>query len=200
MTKLAVPKKYRDTIEACVNTFGPCESDLHAFRVINHLMWEHAVELPTLIDRLHPENRPTIMLHEGDKDRGIPTVWLLGWSQHERTGMHGHGESAVAIGVLQGNIVNEDFRSFKGQKSYIRKGSVFTLPEGVIHDVYGMSDDPGQRDVTVHAYWPPLSRMDFYDDNGEYESHWAEDPKEQAKDSLEYNDEKDEALDWEMIK
>lgn len=185
MTRLAVPKKYRETIEACIDSYGPCQSDQHAYRVITHVMWEHSLELPSLIDRLHPDHRPTIMLHEGDAGKGIPTVWLLGWSQHEATGMHGHGKSAVAVGVLQGNIVNVIEAGIAKMKQYIRKGSVFTLPVGAIHDVYGLSDDPGQRDVTVHAYWPPLTRMEFYDENGNLKDVWEDGVDHQRQEALE---------------
>lgn len=190
--RLAVPKKYGECIEGCLAAYGHCADEKHLMRVLAHLTWEYGLELPDLINRLHPDHRPTIMLHPGDMMRGIPTVWLLGWSQHETTGMHGHGASAAAIAVLQGTIINDLLLGEPGIdvgvpsiRQWVRKGSIFTLPKGAIHDVGGTADDPAARDVTVHAYWPPLAHMDYYDHAGKWTGAWTEAVELQAQESLE---------------
>lgn len=165
--------------------------------VTQMLARDHKAKLIRMIDHLPKDARPTLLLHKGDKDLGIPTVWLLGWSTKEGTDVHDHAGSEVGISVLRGEVRERAF-GVRGKKlarevakahpegvevvahdREVREGSSMSLKDPYIHEVFGKSDDDTHRDVTVHAYFPPLTKMTYfkYDEANQrltYDGEWDE--------------------------
>lgn len=93
-------------------------------------------------------------------------VLLVGWLPRQRTAAHGHGESFGATCVLEGTLVEVEYRLAPGGqvlKSERRKhgsGSVFHEQPHTIHHV----EHTGRvRAVSLHLYAPPLHRMELYE-------------------------------------
>jgi cysteine dioxygenase len=93
-------------------------------------------------------------------------VLLVGWLPGQRTAAHGHGESFGATCVLEGTLVEVEYRLASGGqvlKSERRKhgpGSVFHEQPHTIHRV----EHAGRVGaVSLHLYAPPLQRMELYD-------------------------------------
>src|SRR5499427_4937572 len=167
------------------------------------LMLTHRQEMLDLIDNMPPNKRPTLLLHKGDEAKGMPSVWLLGWSDTEKTDIHDHVRSEVGISVLRGNIDNEwnhpppDYldaaKSESGLQVPINKdvaseNQTLSLQAPYIHLMRGTSPSKasGRRDVAVHAYHPPLRQMHYFKSRGgalHYDGDWDEDrpPSEYSK-------------------
>ena len=93
-------------------------------------------------------------------------VLLVGWLPGQRTATHGHGESFGATCVLEGTLIEVEYRLARGgqvRKSERRKhgpGAVFHEQPHTIHHV----EHTGRvRAVSLHLYAPPLRRMELYD-------------------------------------
>jgi predicted metal-dependent enzyme (double-stranded beta helix superfamily) len=87
-------------------------------------------------------------------------VWLLSWLPGHATELHDHGSSAAAFSVVRGRLVEVRADGRGARTSYTRTpGSVTWIAPGVIHDVRGSGPRPS---VSIHAYSPPLQRMNFY--------------------------------------
>lgn len=87
-------------------------------------------------------------------------AWLICWSPGQDTGFHDHDESAAAITVIEGTIV-EDRLCLLGPPLSQRHtaGATFALPAAAIHRVRHVGGPPA---VSIHAYSPPLSRTGAY--------------------------------------
>jgi predicted metal-dependent enzyme (double-stranded beta helix superfamily) len=91
-------------------------------------------------------------------------VWLIVWNRGADTGWHDHDQSAGALYVLGGGII-ESRPSLVGRHKRRR----FDAGEGTsfgpdhVHRVTAGS----ARSVTVHAYSPPLRRMGRYTVDGD---------------------------------
>jgi cysteine dioxygenase len=93
-------------------------------------------------------------------------VLLVGWLPGQRTAAHGHGESFGATCVIDGTLIEVEYRLAPGGqvlKSERRRhgpGSVFREQPHTIHRV----EHAGRvRAVSLHLYAPPLRRMELYD-------------------------------------
>jgi len=93
-------------------------------------------------------------------------VLLVGWLPGQRTATHGHGESYGATCVLEGTLLEVEYRLapggrvLKSARRNRRPGSVFHEQPQTIHRV----EHPGRaRAVSLHLYAPPLERMELYD-------------------------------------
>jgi cysteine dioxygenase len=82
-----------------------------------------------------------------------------------RTSIHNHGESIGCAQVVEGRLTNVVYRS-KGfgmvretGKIDVRTGFFFAAPYGQIHR---LSNDAGERAVSLHLYSPPLRGMRTY--------------------------------------
>jgi predicted metal-dependent enzyme (double-stranded beta helix superfamily) len=91
---------------------------------------------------------------------------LVGWLPGQCTARHGHGESFGLTCVLEGSLVEVEYRLAPGgqvTKAERRKhgrGSVFHEQPHTIHHV----EHAGRvRAVSLHLYAPPLQRMELYD-------------------------------------
>ncbi len=123
---------------------------------------------------VHPEGRPMELLHPGD-DRH-PTLWLLGWPGGTATPIHDHDDSEVAVSVVYGEIVEDVYPPLTAQgvgqlfsaepttRNYYR-GTILTMPAPYIHRVRAECP-PEEMAVTLHAYFPKLGQMSFFDPEG----------------------------------
>jgi hypothetical protein len=91
-------------------------------------------------------------------------IWLISWMPTQGTQLHDHGGSAGAFAVLSGRLNEAVYRRDPSSSSlteYDRDaGTAIGFGSRYVHDVRNLSDTPA---VSVHAYSPPLSSMNFYD-------------------------------------
>lgn len=191
-----VPQDLVKAIEDHIDGIGGVANQHTASDVTEWLMRTHKQQMLGLIDGLSKDKRPTLLLHKGDEAKGIPSVWLLGWSAKEGTDIHDHLRSEVGISVVRGQVVNrffghdqnyvEESKTPAGthsqtQEQTLREGSTTGIPSPYIHEMFGRSQDnsAGQRDVTVHAYFPPLKQMHYFTKDAQgnlhYDGDWDED-------------------------
>lgn len=197
-----IPSKFRTLVEAS-SKGTQCADD--CAQVVSTVTKTAGIayELCCLIDCLAVDNRPTLLLHEGDLENAVPTVWLLGWSRNERTGIHDHGDSEGAIAVIRGIVEDITYtceprlnmrdcaKKYLPVNATVRRyleGSVMTLPYVFTHDMYGRAASTLHRDITVHAYWPPLVEMGYFEERSEKQrlrarqtGIWRKKPDEQRK-------------------
>jgi hypothetical protein len=88
-------------------------------------------------------------------------VWLICWDLGQDTLLHDHGGSVGAFAVASGRLV-EDFGDV-GQDGLRTRwhsaGSTVAFGETYLHNLVNVGMEPA---VSVHAYSPPLSSMNFY--------------------------------------
>jgi len=113
--------------------------------------WRSQLQLPTGTDRWW-----TRLFNDVAVD-----VWLLSWLPGHTTDLHDHGNSSAAFTVVEGQLDEvriETDGSFARHRR--RPGSVTWLSPGVLHDVSGAGTTAA---VSIHAYSPPLTQMNYYD-------------------------------------
>jgi predicted metal-dependent enzyme (double-stranded beta helix superfamily) len=99
-----------------------------------------------------------------DGTDGLVDIWLLAWLPGQTTTLHDHGGSLAAFTVVDGVLAEDRSRPEGGRRSFHRAtGAVTGIPLGVRHDVTGAGDGPA---ISIHAYSPPLTRMNYFDDEG----------------------------------
>ncbi len=87
-------------------------------------------------------------------------VWLLSWLPGHSTDLHDHGPSAAAFSVVQGRLSEVRVDAHGAPTIHSREPhTVVGLGPGVVHDVHGAGIEPA---VSIHAYSPPLRRMNYY--------------------------------------
>lgn len=88
-------------------------------------------------------------------------VWLISWLPTQGTQLHDHGGSSGAFTVVSGSLTEAIYSTGRGL-SDIERGSGRSGGFGghYVHDVCNTSVEPA---VSVHAYSPPLTSMNFYD-------------------------------------
>jgi predicted metal-dependent enzyme (double-stranded beta helix superfamily) len=95
-------------------------------------------------------------------------IWLISWLPSQGTQLHDHGGSAGAFAVLSGQLNEAVYRRDPASGSlteYERTaGTAIGFGPRYVHDVRNLSDEPA---VSVHAYSPPLTSMNFYDVAGD---------------------------------
>ncbi len=92
-------------------------------------------------------------------------VWLLAWLPGHTTQLHDHGPSAAAFTVVQGQLAEVRARPEGTRRFYVRTaGTVTGIAPAVRHDVTGTGTEPA---VSIHAYSPPLTEMNYYGAAGE---------------------------------
>jgi predicted metal-dependent enzyme (double-stranded beta helix superfamily) len=130
----------------------------------------NGIELLQLVGRIAADTpfwQSQLCLPEGDErwwtrlhtDAAVD-VWLLSWLPGSATQLHDHGGSTAAFTVVQGALreVRLDRSGHRVTKQR-RVGAATVVPPRVIHDVNGASAEPA---VSIHAYSPPLTTMNFY--------------------------------------
>jgi predicted metal-dependent enzyme (double-stranded beta helix superfamily) len=100
-------------------------------------------------------------------------IWLISWLPTQGTQLHDHGGSSGAFAILSGQLNEAVYRNNPGHDSlteYVRPaGAAFGFGPRYVHDVRNLSDQPA---VTVHAYSPALTTMNFYDVGDSGELQW----------------------------
>jgi hypothetical protein len=149
----------------------------------------HRDEILKLIDE-SKDKWPILLLHKGDKEKDMPTVWLLSWSKADNTSIHDHLESEVGVSVARGSVGNraystgegyldkaktkEGLESRSGDK-ILKRNQTLQINAPYIHEMYGTAEAGQKRDVTVHAYYPPLSQMHYFKKDQDGKLHYAGD-------------------------
>jgi hypothetical protein len=113
--------------------------------------------------RKYPD-RPTLCLHDGDE--AVPTFWLLGWRPEESTPIHDHRESEVGVAVVKVAVGEEVFHGAHRTTREFYEGSVVNLKAPYVHRMFGLSEGHAlccPLGVTLHAYYPALTDMGFFD-------------------------------------
>jgi rhodanese-related sulfurtransferase len=88
-------------------------------------------------------------------------VWLISWLPGQGTGFHDHGGSSGAFAVVLGAL--EEHRPGADPLS-VGNREVRAFGSQYAHDVRNASAAPA---VSIHAYSPPLTRMNMYELAGE---------------------------------
>lgn len=112
-------------------------------------------------------------------------VWLISWTTDQGTQLHDHGGSSGAFTVVEG-VLSEASWSEIGSgltENTRRAGDTVVFGDDYVHDVRNLD---GPTAVSVHAYSPPLSLMNYYDTEGDglikLASVWTDDPEAPAPD------------------
>lgn len=117
--------------------------------------WIRSLQLPTGDTRWW-----TRLWHDDDVD-----VWLLSWLPGHTTELHDHGDSAAAFTVVRGELRETRISDGRRVRFNHTAGPTTWIAPGVVHDVHGAGHRPA---VSIHAYSPPLRRMNYYDALGRH--------------------------------
>jgi hypothetical protein len=91
-------------------------------------------------------------------------IWLISWLPTQGTQLHDHGGSSGAVTVVSGQLAEAVYSQgpvAPPLRDHQRPtGAAVGFGPRYVHDVRNLSDRPA---VSVHAYSPPLTSMNFYD-------------------------------------
>jgi predicted metal-dependent enzyme (double-stranded beta helix superfamily) len=89
-------------------------------------------------------------------------VWLISWTTDQGTQLHDHGGSAGAYTVVSGELSEASWDPITGQltEQRVADGDAVAFGPSYVHDVRNVHATTA---VSVHAYSPPLTHMNFYD-------------------------------------
>jgi predicted metal-dependent enzyme (double-stranded beta helix superfamily) len=125
------------------------------------------------------EDRWHVRLHrDADVD-----VWLISWTTDQGTQLHDHGGSSGAFTVVSGELTETIWTPGAEElaDNSRTEGDTVVFGEHYVHDVRNTKPTTA---VSVHAYSPPLSLMNYYDVEGheliKLASVWTDDPEEPA--------------------
>jgi mannose-6-phosphate isomerase-like protein (cupin superfamily) len=110
-------------------------------------------------------------------------VWLISWTTDQATQLHDHGGSSGAFTVVSGELSEATWTPGPEQLTEISRteGDSVVFGEHYVHDVRNVQPETA---VSVHAYSPPLSLMNYYDVDGHQlvrlASVWTDDPEQPA--------------------
>ncbi|MCW2540802.1 MAG: cupin domain protein [Frankiales bacterium] len=87
-------------------------------------------------------------------------LWLISWLPSQGTLLHDHGGSSGAFTVVEGEL--SEAVHTNGSLREWRRGAGASAGFGTryVHDLRNLSSEPA---VSVHAYSPPLTAMNFYE-------------------------------------
>jgi hypothetical protein len=88
-------------------------------------------------------------------------VWLICWDIGQDTLLHDHGGSTGAFAIAQGGLV-EDYGTIGSPTLRTRRhnaGTSVAFGSSYLHNLVNVGMEPT---VSIHAYSPPLSVMNFY--------------------------------------
>ncbi len=106
--------------------------------------------------RHDPGERHYALVHRDDDVE----VYVVCWADGHDTGFHDHDDSAAAIAVIDGSIVEERLYLAGARAARYGAGELIEVPSEAIHRVRHAGEAPA---VTLHAYSPPLSRVGTYE-------------------------------------
>ena len=89
-------------------------------------------------------------------------VWVIGWTSGQGVELHDHGDSAGALVVTEGELVDlvADRRTGRLLRTTVTAGDVVPLPVGRVHEILNAGPRPA---TSIHVYSPPLTAMTAYD-------------------------------------
>ncbi len=128
-----------------------------------------AAELRALVDELReqlPAWRDAVRHDPAERQyaRVLATdeveVWIVAWMDGHDTGFHDHDDSAAAIAVVEGAVVDERLALGTPIATRHGAGAIFTVAAAAIHRVHHSGNVPA---LTLHAYSPPLARVGTYE-------------------------------------
>jgi hypothetical protein len=108
-------------------------------------------------------------------------VWLISWTADQGTQLHDHGGSSGAFTVVSGELSEAMWTPGVEQLTELTRsqGDSVVFGERYVHDVRNVRPETA---VSVHAYSPPLSLMNYYDVDGhrltKLASVWTDDPEQ----------------------
>jgi predicted metal-dependent enzyme (double-stranded beta helix superfamily) len=128
-----------------------------------------------------PSQRWHVRIH-ADED---VDVWLISWTTEQGTQLHDHGGSAGAFTVVEGRLSESAWAGAPGGGELVEQsreaGRTVVFGTHYVHDVVNRA--PGTA-VSVHAYSPPLTQMNYYDVEGHRlvrrATSWTDDPEAPA--------------------
>lgn len=186
----------KSSIDQIATEMGGVKDRHDAGTVAEKVAKQYGDDIESIIDNLSKGKRPTFLLNKGDKAKGIPTVWALGWGNGEGTDIHDHAESSAGIHVLRGSVTEKVYLAPKNtdyigdskkeagidvreHEHDVGSGSTMTIPAPYIHEVSGHMPDFNSKAITVHAYYPPLKSMNYFTKDAKGNLHhdgdWDED-------------------------
>jgi len=91
-------------------------------------------------------------------------AWVIGWPPDGTISLHDHGDSAGAVAVAGGELVEtlitEDVDgSVSTSRRRMTAGTSWTMGRRHVHDIVNDGDSPA---VSVHVYAPRLTSMTHY--------------------------------------
>lgn len=118
-----------------------------------------------------------IRIHRDDQ----ADVWLIVWPTSLNTELHDHGGSAGVFTVVEGNLTEEVWAGDRLEVRTWSAGETARFGPAYVHDV---RNDGRPSAISVHAYSPPLTQMNYYDiEDGELRrlaTSWTDDPEAPA--------------------
>lgn len=105
-----------------------------------------------------PDERWHVRLHRDDQ----VDIWLISWTTEQGTQLHDHGGSAGAFTVVEGQLTESVAVTGSDRLADHHRGAGDTIWFGP-HYVHDVRNVEATTAVSVHAYSPPLSSMNFYD-------------------------------------
>lgn len=92
-------------------------------------------------------------------------LWLISWLPSQGTQLHDHGGSSGAFAVVEGVLDEASYQRRGVQPGGLTDrrrstGQTSTFGAHYVHDVRNLAELPA---VSVHAYSPPLTLMNYYD-------------------------------------
>ena len=84
---------------------------------------------------------------------------MIGWAVGHEVELHDHGDSAGALVVTEGSLVEITGRR-RPRRRVLRPGTVRVMGAAHVHDVVNTGPGPA---TSIHVYSPPLSSMTYYD-------------------------------------
>jgi predicted metal-dependent enzyme (double-stranded beta helix superfamily) len=119
--------------------------------------------VPTLTDRgfeAKPDERCWDLLASSSHFE----AWAIGWPPGGAIELHDHGNSAGALVVVSGDLVEtkivEEDGALKTRSTALGAGSTLKLAKKCVHDVVNIGSTPA---VSVHVYAPRLQSMTYYE-------------------------------------
>lgn len=88
-------------------------------------------------------------------------AWVIGWMPGQGVELHDHGDSAGALAVIDGTLVDLVAIDRRLRPRSLSAGTTLPLPPRTVHDVVA----PGPA-TSIHVSSPPLTSMTFYDGPG----------------------------------
>ncbi len=142
-----------------MSTDAPSTSDLASIAQV--LASCPAVWAPLAVH--DPEHRVHVRLAAGEGWE----AYLITWPSGHGVEVHDHGDSAGAVAVVAGSLVELVARPDprpgveRITRHRLGAGTVRRVPRGRIHDVVNAGTFPA---TSIHVYGPALETMTFYDD------------------------------------